>query len=210
MGKPWSVIGKVIRDYWDEMFNLMLCNMLWLLAQVLIIPGPPATAALFYVTNRVAHGQFARLPEFREGFKRFFWSSWKWGGLNLLVILIFVYASVFYGLGDFPQPYGFMLMWVNMLLLVGWLFTQLFAFPFWLQQSDKRIGLALRNAMIIQGQNVGLTLMAFALAVVVIVLTVVFPVLVGMLTIAFLTLLGNTIVVAQIKALEGDGESEDF
>lgn len=209
MQKTFAVVGKTLTDYRDEMFGLMLCNLCWLVAQVLIIPGPPATAALFYVTNRVAHGHFARLSEFWQAFKRFFLVSCKWGALNLLVILVFGNAFLFYGSGKLLGSFGFVLALMNLVLLAMWFFTQLFAFPFWLEQSDKRIGQALRNALVLQANNVGLVMIVLVLVVVMLALTVIFPVLLGMITAAFLTLLGNEVVVARVETWRNEQELAD-
>jgi uncharacterized membrane protein YesL len=206
--KPGPIVVRVLQNYWDDMFGLMLCNLLWLLAQILIIPGPPATAALFTVTNRVAHGSFARVSDFWAGFKSLFWESWKWGALNLLAILILGFAAALYGSGSFAPPAGYLLMSSNLTLLGIWLFAQLFAFPFWLEQVDKRIWLAARNAVVALVQNLPVTLTALLLTAAVLGLTVAFPVLIGLMTASFLTLVGNTVVVAQVEALREQRESD--
>ena len=206
--KPSLIIVRVFQDCWDDMFTLMLCNLLWLLAQLLIIPGPPATAALFAVTNRVAHGSFARVSDFWAAFKSLFWESWKWGALNLLAILVLGVAALFYGSGSFAPPAGYMLLSSNLILLGIWLFAQLFAFPFWLEQVDKRIWLAVRNAVVTMALNLPITLTALLLTAAVLGLTAAFPVLTGLMTASFLTLVGNTVVVAQVEALRDQRESE--
>lgn len=204
--KPWPIFVRVCQTLWDDMFTLMLCNLLWLLAQILIIPGPPATAALFTVTNRAAHGSFARVSDFWAAFKSLFWESWKWGALNLLAILILGVAALFYGSGGFAPPTGYMLVSANLMLLGIWLFAQLFAFPFWLEQVDKRIWLAVRNALVSLAVNLPITLTALLMTAAVLGLTAAFPVLTGLMTASFLTLLGNTIVVAQVEALRDQRE----
>ena len=206
MDKPFAVIGRALRDYWDEAFNLMLCNLIWFFAQLLVIPGPPATAALFYVTNQVAHGGFARMPDYSEGFKRHFWDGWKWGVLNILVIVVLGYAVIFYGTSDFPAGLGFVLMSLSVALLVIWLLTQLFAFPFWLEQEDRRFSVAFRNALVIQAQNVRLMLITMALTVVLAVATRFLPPLLLLIVVALLTMVGNTVVVTKIEEL---GEQAD-
>lgn len=205
MDKPLSIIGRALRSYWEEGFNLLLINLLWFLAQLLVIPGPPATAALFAVTNHVAHGGFARLAGFWDAFRQFFGPAWKWGIINLVAIFILGYAALFYGSGvlDSVGPLLSLLMWF---LLGSWLFLQLFAFPMWLEQSDRRIGLALRNALVMLAQQIRLAVMALVLAGIAVGLTAAFWLLVAMVTPAFLATLGNTIVVAQVEALREEAE----
>jgi uncharacterized membrane protein YesL len=206
MDRPWSILGRALRDAWDEMFILVLCNLLWAVACLLVIPGPPATAALFCVTNQVAQGRFAKVADFWQALKQYFLEGWKWGLLNLVAIYILVYAAYFYNSGFFPEPYGFILAVLSLLLLAGWLSTQLFAFPFWLEQSDRRIGLALRNALVLQAQNPLLMGMIVLLVIAVGVLTGMFVPLIAIITPSFLTLVGNTVVVAKVEALRPDEE----
>jgi uncharacterized membrane protein YesL len=201
---PIHVLGRALRNFWDEMFNLMLCNMLWLVAQVLIVTGPPATAALFSVTNRVAHGQVAKVSEFWYGLRQYFTVGWKWGGLNILVILVMTNSVYFYSRGLVPGLVGSSLFLLSALLLVGWLVTQLFAFPFWLEQSDKRMWVALRNALILQAHNVIVTLAVLVLTAVVAVACYRLPPLAALGAVALLMTVGNAVVVAQIEALQAD------
>ena len=201
---PVKVLGGALLVYWDEMFGLMLCNFMWLVAQILIVPGPPATAALFYVTNRVARGHVAKASEFWDAFRRYFGVGWKWGGLNIFIILILGNAVYFYGSIGVPGPFGFALSLASGFLLAAWLFTQLFAFPLWLEQTDKRIRVALRNALIFQAQNGWLMLMLLSLVVVVLALSYFFKPLVGLGSVSFLMVMGNAVVVAQVEALRGD------
>lgn len=203
---PIGVLGRVLRTYWDEMFILVICNMIWLVAQLLVVTGPPATAALFVVTNRLARGQVAKVKDFWAAAKGLFLAGWKWGGLNILIIVIMVNAAYVYSLGVVPGSLGPTLMLLSLILLAGWLFTQLFAFPFWLEQSDRRIVLALRNGVVVQAHNLGLSGVAFLLTAAVAVATRYFPPLLALGAPALLALMGNAVVVAQIDALRGDDE----
>jgi hypothetical protein len=204
--RPFSIIGRALRYYWEEGLSLLVINLAWFVAQLLVVPGPPATAALFSVTNRVARGYFARFAEFWEALKSLFGAGWKWGALNLAAIFVFGYAAFFYGSGAFGT-YGAVLSLVMWFLLGLWLFLQMFAFPMWLEQTDKRIGLALRNAAVMLAHHVQLALLALLLAIVATGLTIAFWLLVAMVTPAFLATLGNTVVVAQVDALR-DQETE--
>ena len=200
MDKPPALIGRALRNFWDEGLNLLLVNVLWFLAQLLIVSGPPATMALFAVTNRVARGHLARPAEFGDAMRRFFVAGWKWGALNLVAIVVFGNAAITYGGGLFG-PYGAILSLVMWFLLGAWLFTQLFAYPLWLEQTDRRIGLALRNALVMMAHHPAVTLLALLVAAAAVGLTVAAWILVALVTPALLATLGSTIVVAQVEAL---------
>lgn len=207
MKNPWSIIFSVLKNYWDEMFNLMLCNLLWLVAQLFVISGPPATAALFYVTNGTAKGGFAKLTDFVGAFRRFFWESWKWGIINVVVILTLGYALLYYSSGELPGPFGFWLAVLTLLFLAEWLFIQMFAFPFWLEQDNKQMRLALRNAVILQAQNLPLMMLVALIVLILLGVSTLIPVLVALGVIAFLMMLGNAIVVEKVQELRGEGEN---
>jgi hypothetical protein len=55
MVEGFRVIVKSLKDIWGEMFMLVLMNLFTLLCQLVIIPGPPAMAALYAMCNRVAN-----------------------------------------------------------------------------------------------------------------------------------------------------------
>ena len=46
---PLSILTAATRRAWDDYMSVLLLSAAWLLAQVLVIPGPPATAALFTI-----------------------------------------------------------------------------------------------------------------------------------------------------------------
>jgi uncharacterized membrane protein YesL len=201
------VLLKALTLYWDEAFNLMICNLLWALAQILIVLGPPATAALFYVTNQVAHGGFARIGEFWSTLKRDFVTGWKWGLLNLLVVLLMGNAISIYGLGGIlPEPWGFLMMFLSVAFLLVWLLTQLFAYPFWLEQSDKRMVVALKNGLIIQAQNMVLMFLFLLLMAVLLTLVYFLPPLALLGVVSLLMVVSNTMVVELVEILRDSEE----
>ncbi len=84
-------------QYWsDEALLLVQMNAAWLLAVLLVIPGPPATAALLEVTNRMAHGERAGWRTARRAFRRYFWKSWGWAIITLAFVGILTFNYTYY------------------------------------------------------------------------------------------------------------------
>jgi uncharacterized membrane protein YesL len=142
---PLQVVGRSLRDWWDDWVNMVVVNLLVALAWLTIVLGPPATFGLYYVTNHLARGQSLGPRGLFEGGRRYFLQSWLWFLLNLAVALIigvnyFFYASLTPAWADYLKA-------AFVLLGSSWLVVQFYALPYFMAQQDKRIGLALRNGL---------------------------------------------------------------
>lgn len=146
-GRPVSlqVIGWSLRDWWDDWVNMVVVNLLWWLGWLTLVLGPPATFGLYYVTNHLARGQSLGPRGLFEGGRRYFLQSWVWLLLNLAVATVigvnyFFYASLTPAWADFLQA-------TFVLLGLAWLVVQFYALPYFMEQKEKRVGLALRNGL---------------------------------------------------------------
>lgn len=142
------VIGRSFRDLWGDFFTTALCNLIWLLSQVLIVPGPPATLALFFVANRLAHGEVTDPRDLLRALPSYFGLGWRWGAANLVLILILYGDFRLTGqLGDsilLRLVQGFYLA-----LLVLWFQVQLLALPFLFEQVQPSLRQAWRNGLVL-------------------------------------------------------------
>jgi uncharacterized membrane protein YesL len=142
---PLQVIGQAFRDWWDDWVNMVVLNLLWWLAWLTIVLGPPATFGLYYVTNNLAHGQSLGPRGLLEGGRLYFLQSWVWLLLNLIVVLViganyFFYASLTPAWANFLQA-------AFLLLGLAWLVVQFYALPYFMEQEEKHVALALRNGL---------------------------------------------------------------
>jgi uncharacterized membrane protein YesL len=121
---------------WDEYASVLLLSALWLLAQVLIVPGPPATATLFDMARATRQGQFWSAADAWVAFREHFWPAWRWGLPNLLVFGLGLYnLSVFWNV---PGVWA-TLRWVWLAVLLVWLGLNLFYWPFYLAATDRSL-----------------------------------------------------------------------
>jgi uncharacterized membrane protein YesL len=127
--------------------DLIQLNLIWFVASVPVITAIPALGALFYATHQMAHTGSGHWRDFGEGFRRYFWLSWRWGLINGAVLGFLGLALWFYGQID--QSWAAIIRLVIMVLLVVWIELQLFTFPMLLEQADQRFGVALRNSAVI-------------------------------------------------------------
>lgn len=198
MIEAFIVCRQSLRDFWEEMYILVLSNVIWLGLCLLVIPGPPATAGLYYLTNRVAHGRSVGLRTFFEGLRRYFIKGWLWAMANAFFLAVMGANFSFYG-----RFQGFWVQFVQGLFLgaaVLWLTLQLYTFPLLLEQEDQRLRVALRNALSMALKNPGFTLVLVILVASIVVLSLVLVLPIGLLAISFIALLSNHAVLDRLEA----------
>ena len=135
----WFVEG------FHNFFDILVANVLWALLTIPLITAPPAAAGLYYTTNQLAHDRPVTWRTFFEGFRLFFWVSWRWALLNLLVLAILFSNLVFY-----TEQEGDIFFWVRAIfiaMVIIWLLIQTYTFPLLIEQTEPRTFLALRNSV---------------------------------------------------------------
>lgn len=205
MSEAWWVFRKTLSSLWENIYLLVLANVLWIMLNVLVVTGPPATAGLFIFTHRLARGEDVDLHDFFEGFRHYFGWSWLWAiiagaGFLILggdVILMGNLSSADYIV--FIQ--GFFLM-----LLFLWAFLLLYAFPLILEQEQPSLWLALRNALVMFAGNWSFSVALFGLALLTVLLSTLLLMPWAIVTVAFLALLGNHAVLNRLAAHRASGD----
>jgi hypothetical protein len=157
------VLGQALRDVYDDLWTTLLVNLVWLASLFLVLPAPSATLALFYYTNRRAHGESAGLGDFFGAFRAYWKPAWRWGLLNLGLIAILTGDIWLTGrLG--PSALVQLAQGFYLALLAAWLLVQLYALPFLFEQEVPSLRQALRNGAVLLGRNIGFSLALTALA----------------------------------------------
>ena len=163
-----------IRNMYDELFPLSGMGVIWFLMAVVpplgvfelaqtylpnnpvlgivlvliaLIPAPPATAALYYVTSFIAREKRIEFNYFWQGLRTYFWKSWAVAGV-LLVIGAILVIDVFFYLRSSNTLFaiiGFLGIWA----LALWLAIQVYLFPLMIHQEDKRLRLILKNGSLL-------------------------------------------------------------
>ncbi|MGE5463216.1 MAG: hypothetical protein ACM3PS_07670 [Syntrophothermus sp.] len=149
----FKIQGRAFRDVWQELWTILIVQLLFLLGQLLIFLGPPATLAMFYYGNRIAHSELATERDFLHAIRQYWMPAWRWAGLNLLVIGLL--AGDYFLTGKWiakPELIAF-LQGLYAVLLTFWLVLQVFALPFLFEQEQPSILQALRNATVFIRRN---------------------------------------------------------
>lgn len=135
-----------LADSYLSLIPLISLNIIWFVCTVPLVTAIPATAALFYATNRLAHGGNADWRTFFEGFRLCFRRSWAWGLMNLVVGSGLV--GYFFYFSQLQDNVG---LWARAAVFVAsflWLTIQLYTFPLLLEQQQPRLLQALRNSLV--------------------------------------------------------------
>jgi uncharacterized membrane protein YesL len=149
----FKVLSLAFRDIWQEFWTILIVNLLFLVANILIIPGPPATLALFYYGNKIAHDEPANERDFLQAIRRYWGPAWRWGLLNLLIIGLL--TSDYYLVATLTDNVNTAALFQGLYvaLLTGWLLLQLFTLPFLFEQKEPLVLQALRNAIVFLRRN---------------------------------------------------------
>jgi hypothetical protein len=149
----FNILGRAFRDVWQELWTILIVQLLFLLGQLLIILGPPVTVALFYYGNRIAHAELATERDFLRAIRQYWKPAWRWGGLNLLVIGVLAGDYFLTGRWSANPELASFLQGLYAILLTFWLVLQMFALPFLFEQEQPSVLQALRNATIFIRRN---------------------------------------------------------
>ena len=182
------VIGRAFGAWWREWPLLILLNVLWLLLQVPIVTGPPATAAMYAMARRVADGEVVGPRQAWQSLRELFWPAWGWGLANAVILVVVVGNFMAYGSAPGLGWAALRLAWGSIAAL--WFAINLFYWPFWLAQTDRRMVTTLRNALLLflKAPAFGLTLLAVCAALALLSIAVTLPLAAAL--VSWLALLG--------------------
>ena len=203
--KP-SFRETLINLYYD-LVPLISLNIIWFLLTLPLLSAFPAAAGLYYATNQLAHQKGAGWKTFFDGFRIHFWLSWRWGLLNVIIILVLVANVRFYG-----QLEAEWSVWVKGVILglsILWGIIQLYTFPFLLEQEKQQLSTALRNSLILLVTRPAPVLgVAFLTLVLAVLSTVIALPAWFFFTASVSVYLANKVVIDSVKKLQKDEPPE--
>ena len=135
MIKLTAVFLQASKRWWYEWTAVLPVVLVWCVCQLLILPGPPATAVLFSLMGQSHDNQWWHGRDIWNAAKQLFWPAWKWALVNGLVVGLALFNLLVYW--DVPGTFWIALRIVWLLVLTVWLGLNLVYWPFWLAQTDK-------------------------------------------------------------------------
>lgn len=191
----FQILGRAIALWWQNPLGWILLNVLWLFCQVLIIPGPPASALLVVLARKAVDGEGWDLrTAFRQA-GRLFAPAWEWALLNGLVSGVIVINFWLYQSAS-GIAWGILrICWATVGL--GLFALNLFYWPFWLYQEDHSLWTTYRNSGLFLARDpvrgLLLTVLGFLLSVVSL-----------LLTLPFAALLASWLALAGVVAVQSE------
>ena len=195
-----SIYRLSLKEIWEDLWTMLVVNSLWIIANLLIIPGPPATIALHAYANRLVHGEVTDHSNFWQAFKHSWGVGWCWGAVNLVALALLginyylVSNALDVNLGSFLQG-------LYIAVGLGWFLLQFFALPFLFEQEHMKVGQALRNSALMIGRNLGFSFLFGLSLLVFLALTTLTFALGIMYGAVFLALAGNFTVNDQLAPI---------
>ena len=166
------VIGRSVVDWWDGWLDMVLVIIVWFIAQLTIVLGPPATFGLYHVVYNMFNGEATGVRGMIEGGRQYFGKAWIWGIINLLVVITIYVNIIFYG--GIEAIWGFYLQIFIIFLAVLWILTQFYGLPFFFEQEVKSLKIALRNGLFTTLASPFFSLILLVIILLVVVLSSVF------------------------------------
>jgi len=188
-----------IREWWDSWLDYEMITLIWSFAQVTIVLGPPATFGMYYVVNVMAReGQAVGVRGMIQGARKYFWKSMLWGVLNWLALIVGSVNIWFYL--QVQASWGMVALVIATVTMAMWLVTQFYAVPFFMEQVEPNVFLALKNGLFLTLATPFYTLVFMLIVVVLIALsgTLVIPLFLG--TPALIAVLGTRAVFDRLIA----------
>jgi hypothetical protein len=150
--EAWHVVRAALHDTWSDLLNTALINLLWMVLTLLVVTAPAAAVALFYTGNRIAHGEPTDPRDFLVAVRRYFGLGWRWGVLQAIVLFLLVGDITLTG-GLSSSSTGQLAQGLYVAGLAFWLLLQIFVLAFLFEQESPRFRVALRNGIVMIGNN---------------------------------------------------------
>ena len=132
-----AVLFQATRRWWYEWTAVLPLALVWFVCQLLVLPGPPATAVLYALMRQSSDNQWWNGRDAWQATKTLFWPAWQWALVNGLVVGLALFNLLVYW--DVPGAWWMVLRFIWLLVLTIWLGLNLVYWPFWLAQTDKSL-----------------------------------------------------------------------
>jgi uncharacterized membrane protein YesL len=195
------VVKLAFVDFFEEIFLLILFNILWSISALLVLPLPFAAAGLAWVAAEIGEGKVIKWRTFFEGGRRYWRSAYRWGLLNLAVWgLIFINLNFY---NNIAATWALFVRTLVISMAILWGGIQLYVFPLLILQEAPSLRLAFRNGLILMGAQPALTVVLLVLAAALLFVSVLFMFPLFVLCFALIALLSNRAVVESLKVRTG-------
>ena len=143
---PFAVLKYSIVIWLDDWTDWIIIGTLWLLSWLIVFLGPPATFSLYYVAAELRQGRAIGIRGFVQAGKKYFWKSWLWMLISLIVMVVIILNYQFYG--RLNQPWTEIVKSAMIFSGILWIIIQFYALPYLIFQVEQSLILAWKNAFL--------------------------------------------------------------
>ena len=199
MRHAFRIFWESLKDTWEELFILLLMNLVTVLAILPVVTFPPALAGLWNAASRAAKGKSVSWSDYGEGFRSYFWKSWGLALVNIFVGLLLYSNFRFYNPETIPFDVNpLVILWVrDLFLVIGllWIVAQMYPLALLIEQEDQRLRVAFRNMAVLAITSPGFTIVLALLLLVFIVVSTAIPMLWFLVSVSLIAVVCNKAVV---------------
>jgi uncharacterized membrane protein YesL len=146
MKESFSVILRALTELWENAFLSIFCSLVWLFLTLLIIPGPPATVAIYDIAGLIVTREpLIEFSDYLRAVKKNFGVGWRWAAINLPVLTVLL-VDIRVVPSLFPPSIAVPIQTFTYFMLAVWLVLNWLALAFLFQQKEVSLIQALRNA----------------------------------------------------------------
>ena len=151
--------------------HIAFFNCIWLVLQVPILTGPPATAAMYAIAYRLAEDELVTPGDAWKTIREMFVPAWKWMLVNLPVLGI-VLGNLWLARGRDGDLWAVLrVVWTVVGII--WLSAMSLYWPLWLAETDRSVGNTIRNCFVLLLHAPALAFSVIVISAVLFVLSVV-------------------------------------
>jgi hypothetical protein len=210
--KIFTTFWKAARELFDDLFVMIVVNVLWVLMNVpaalvialayatgsfaaigvalllSVLSLGPANAGLYAIAERITEGRTSSWRDFVAGVRAYARTSLQVYGVWMLGLVILLFNLQFYNLNG--SQIGGLVSVLFLYLLIVWFGLLIYIGPLMLLQTDKRLRVIARNAALMTFGRPIFTLGTLLLMAVILVSSIWLIILLFLVTFAFLALWG--------------------
>jgi uncharacterized membrane protein YesL len=160
----FQTLGRTIRHGYDNLGTLLMISLFWYVTAILLLPLGPTTAALHRITLPMTEERAASWRDFTAHLR----ADLRWSSLVFWTLALgFIVIGANIGFYEAAPAVGLRLIAIVFgTLAIVWTGIALFAFPLALRQDEQRLGMTLRNAVLMVIGNAPGVMLSYVLLIV--------------------------------------------
>jgi len=143
----WAAYCKGFQRWWDLAVEMMLLNIVVAILSVTVVLAPLALFGMFYCVSVMVYGEdygIGRTFSLAfEGARKYWRAAWIWFLANAVILTIMSVNIVYYG--KIEEFWAVLLRSFFVVITMLWLMIQIYSVPYFFEQNEKSVRIALKN-----------------------------------------------------------------